>query len=554
MDRWKLARWNAGATRQIVNLPTGTGKTPTAAMIIRDFRRKTLFLAHRDELLNQAVEKIGLVIPSPDVGIFKAKERDGLNREICVASVQTAARHTDLLKNKDFKLCVCDECHHATADSYVKVFDELGFMDGDPEKLLIGFTATAFRGDGGALGDVFEEITFERSILAMIKAGYLCDVQGVKIQTGTDLGGVRTRLGDFLAGDLSEAIDTPERNQLIADAYIEHARDRKAIVFCVDVQHAQNVAETLRNNGIPCKAVYGEMGSDERRKTLADFNSGDIRALANCNLLTEGWDSPDLGAVLMARPTKSRVLYIQCVGRGLRTAPGKEDCLLLDFVDISDKHNICSFGTLAGDENLKPRKGQSLLQAVEEKADKQERRYAGTSHAPEHTSEAFSLFDRSRFAWLISGRNFRLSLGTGQTIVCSPAGAGYEVSLLEANGTATPLSNAPLPLGYAQGVAEDYARRNAQAVFFDKEARWRRYPASEKQIALLERLGLFYCAGITKGEAAQMIDEAMNVPVTDRQRYFIQYHGLHINPAVLTKKEAGVLISQYKNSQTVATA
>jgi superfamily II DNA or RNA helicase len=274
-----------GVTRQIVNLPTGTGKTPTAAMLMRDFGGRTLFLAHRDELLRQAVEKIGLIIPSPDVGIFKAKERDGLDREICVASVQTAARHTALLRDRGFRLCVCDECHHALAESYTDIFDELGFMGGNPQKLLVGFTATAFRGDGGALGDIFEEIVFERSILAMIRAGYLCDVRGVKIQTETDIGGVGSMLGDFLAGDLAEAIDTPERNQIIANAYLEHARGRKAIVFCVDIEHAKNTATVLETRGVPCKAVYGAM-DDERRETLAAFSAGDIRVLTNCNLLT----------------------------------------------------------------------------------------------------------------------------------------------------------------------------------------------------------------------------------------------------------------------------
>jgi hypothetical protein len=228
--------------------------------------------------------------------------------------------------------------------------------------------------------------------------------------------------------------------------------------------------------------------------------------------------------------------------------------LLLDFVDISDKHDICAFGTLAGDESLRPRKGQSLLQAVEEKTKAREHHNAGVSRAPEHTSETFSLFDRSRFAWFVSGRNFRLSIGDGQTIVCSPSGGAYGVYLLEADGTVTPLSNSSLPLGYAQGVAEDYARQNARAVLIDKNARWRWSVATTKQLDALTRMGIPAPQGITKGEAARLIDEAMNAPATDRQRYFLQYYGLHVNPSILTKKEAGALISQYKNSRTGATA
>jgi superfamily II DNA or RNA helicase len=541
-----MDRWNAGITRQIVNLPTGTGKTPTAAMVVQRFGGRTLFLAHRDELLRQAIDKIGLIIPSPNVGIFKAQEREGLDKEICVASVQTATRHTDLLKDRGFNLCICDESHHALAESYIKVFDNLDFMNDNPQKLLVGFTATAFRGDGGALGDVFQEIVYERSILAMIKGGYLCDIRGISIKTESDLDGVRTKQGDFITGDLAEAIDNPERNQLIADAYLEHVEDRKAIVFCVDVHHSQHVAATMEANGISCRAVYGDLDIDERREVLAAFAAGEIRVLANCNLLTEGWDSPDLGAVLMARPTKSRVFYIQCIGRGLRTAPGKDDCLLIDFVDIADKHNICALGTLAGDESLNPRKGQSLLQAIDEKNKERERRDGGVAFTTDYVSEEFSLFERSRFAWLVSGHNFRLSISDGKTIVCSPRSGGYGVYLLEGDGTMTYLSSSILPLGYAQGVAEDFARKNAQMAYIDKNAKWREGMATEKQLDALARMGVPTPPGLTKGEAHRLIGEVINAPITERQLSFIRRNGLHRNPTLLTKREARALISRYQ--------
>jgi hypothetical protein len=420
-------------------------------------------------------------------------------------------------------------------------------MNDDPRKLLVGFTATAFRGDGGALGGVFQEIVFERSILAMIKAGYLCDIRGVSIRTGTDLDDVRTRQGDFITGDLAEAIDTEGRNQLIADAYLEHAMGRKAIVFCVDVQHALHVAEVMEDNGVSCRAVYGDMDTDERRKTLEAFATGEIQMLSNCNLLTEGWDSPDLGAVLMARPTKSKVLYIQCVGRGLRTSPSKEDCLLIDFVDVADKHDICSFGTLAGDPSIKPRKGQSLRSAVEEV--EEEIRRAWCVGVPQHVDEAFSLFNRSRFAWIVSGRNFRLSIGNGQSIVCSPTREGYNAYLMESDGSTRSLSNVPLPLGYAQGVAEDYARKNARLSYIDKNAKWRGDAATPKQIEALIRMGISHSLEITKGEACKLIDEAMNQPPSDKQLFFIRRNGLYRNPNVLTKREARNLISRYQESR-----
>jgi hypothetical protein len=379
----------------------------------------------------------------------------------------------------------------------------------------------------------------------MIKGGYLCDIRGISVKTEANLGAVHTRQGDFMTGDLAEVIDNPERNQLIADTYLEHAEGRKAIIFCVDVQHSQHVAATMETNGISCRAVYGDMDIDERRETLAAFEAGEIRVLANCNLLTEGWDSPDLGAVLMARPTKSKVLYIQCVGRGLRTSPGKADCLLIDFADIWDKHDICAFGTLAGDDSISPRKGQTLLQATEE-AEEKNRRRTGAGTAPHHVDEEFSLFDRSRFAWLASGRNFRLSIGDSQTVICSPRDGGYGVYLLGENGAMTYLSNSILPLGYAQGIAEDYARKHAKISYIDKEARWRKDAATPKQLEALTRMGIPHSAEITKGEASKLMDEAINEPATDKQLLTIRRNGLHKNPELLTKRNARRLIAQYK--------
>jgi hypothetical protein len=304
------------------------------------------------------------------------------------------------------------------------------------------------------------------------------------------------------------------------------------------------VAEAMEANGISCRAVYGDMDADDRRATLAAFEAGKIRVLANCQILTEGWDSPDLGAVLMARPTQSKVLYIQCVGRGLRTSPGKEDCLLLDFVDIQGRHDICSFGTLAGDSSIKPRKGQTLLQATEEK----EERDRGTAFVPHHVDEAFSLFERSRFAWITSGRNFRLSIGDGSAIVCSPYGGGYTV-VLSSDGVMKPLSNTALPLGYAQGVAEDFARKNAKMAYIDKGAQWRREVPTQKQLDALVRMGIPVSPDLTKGEAHRMIGEVMDQPLTDKQLYTIKRNGLHKNPAVLTKREARDLIARYYQSR-----
>ena len=331
-----LQRWKKGITRQLISLPTGCGKTIIFGMLAGTLKERTLVLAHREELLLQARQKIRLVYPDADVGILKAEDHSGLYTNICVASVQTAVRYTEALKEREFKLLICDEAHHAVSPSYTKIFSSLGFMDEDKKKLLLGVTATAYRGDKVGLGNIFQEIVFERSILAMMKAGYLCDVRGLSIKTEADISNVHTRTGDLAVDELSDVIDTPERNALVADAYLEHGEGRRGVVFGVKVEHALHLAEAFRKRKIPCAAVWGDMPDEERHDVLERYAEGKLRVLTNVGVLTEGWDVPETDIIMMARPTKSRGLYIQCVGRGLRIAPNKQNCLLIDFVQFRD--------------------------------------------------------------------------------------------------------------------------------------------------------------------------------------------------------------------------
>jgi hypothetical protein len=362
-----------------------------------------------------------------------------------------------------------------------------------------------------------------------------------------DLGGVSTRCGDFALDELEEAVDTPWRNALIAKAYLQHSPGKKAVAFGVSVQHAQNITKAFHERGIPCGFIWGGMGDDSRRDVLEKFKSGEIKVLSNCMILTEGFDDPSIEAILMARPTKSKGLYIQIAGRGLRPSSGKTECLVLDFVDMVRKHQLCGVATLTGSENVKLQAGQSFVEAMEA----EERRREITAPL-RSTTESVDLFERSRFVWVTSGRNYRLNLGDGRAVVCSPSGTGYNVVLLD-NGTMKLLAS-DLPLGYAQGVAEDFARRNVPAAFIAKDARWRGDLATERQLAALMRMGIPIPAGITKGQAHQMIDAAMSEPLSEKQLFFIRRNGLHKNPGVLTRREARELISRYKDSRTGAIA
>jgi len=212
------------------------------------------------------------------LSLFKAEDLGGLESNICIASVQTAARHTEELVKRDFKLLICDEAHHAVTDSYTKIFNDLGFMISQPDKLLLGVTATAYRGDNAGLEAVFEKIIFERSILTMIKAGYLSDIRGLEVSTDCDISDVTMTAGDFSVNKLSAVIDTPQRNELIVNSYLNLGEGRRGVAFCVKVDHALHLAEAFRNRGISCEAVYGDMNSEERQDVLNRFSNHDLQA------------------------------------------------------------------------------------------------------------------------------------------------------------------------------------------------------------------------------------------------------------------------------------
>jgi superfamily II DNA or RNA helicase len=550
----------------LVSLPTGSGKTIIFALLAQKLGWRTLALAHREELLTQAVQKIRLVDPSMNAGILRAEDSTGLYADICVASVQTAAKDKRLeaLKERGIGLCVVDEANHAAANSYVKILNELGFLPGDAGKgkLLVGVTATAYRGDGIALGEVFEKVTFERTILSMMKAGYLCDARGVSIKTGADLSGVHTARGDFDLGELSDVIDIPARNKLIAETYLRECPDRKAVVFCVGVEHAKNVSEAFRNAGVASLAIHGEMGRTERSSALMAYEKGDVRVLANCAVLTEGWDDPATSAVMMARPTKSRALWTQCVGRGLRTYPGKKDCLVVDFADAAGRHNLCGIATLAGDPRVKPKPKQTILDAFEEFEAGRE----GWEHARVGgvSREEFDLMGRSDFVWTPApGGHFRLPVNAWQSLWVRREAGGYMVWLLDRGDLAAKiaLSDDPLPLGYAQGVAEDYIRLRGARRLVEKDAAWRKKRPTERQLETLKKLGIPHNpAGMSSGEASSLIDlelarreAARNEPASHKQLWFIRRRlGIGEIREGLTKGEASRIIARAAGNREVA--
>lgn len=345
-----LGARRSGVRRMVVSLPTGAGKTVIFSHLARLARRQVLVLVHREELLAQAKEKLErATLGGRVVSIERGAERAPDEAEILVCSIRSLheERLTRLLRGRDVGLVIYDECHHAAAEDNLRVLRQLGAFEEGWTGTLLGFTATTERGDGKGLDTVFERIVYSLTLPAMIEAGYLVPLRGFRVSTAADLRGLSGAGLDFREEELEEAIDIEERNALVARSIQELARDRRTIAFCVTVRHAKHLAHALNALGVPAGIVYGAMPSDARAAALSEFRAGRTQVLTNVGVLTEGFDDPGVSCVAMARPTRSAALYAQCVGRGTRLHPGKEDCLILDFVDLSNL-SLCTLPTLFG--------------------------------------------------------------------------------------------------------------------------------------------------------------------------------------------------------------
>lgn len=345
-----LAARKRGVRRMVVCLPTGAGKTVIFARLARLARRSVLVLAHREELVEQARDKIERALGGEGhVAVEQGERRAPAHAKVVVASIRSlhAERLEAVMAGRDFGLVIYDECHHAAAEDNLRVLRRLGAFGPEWTGTLLGFTATTARGDGQGLDTVFEDIVYSQTLPGLVERGYLVRLSGYRIATSADL----TRLSggglDFAEEELAEAVDIEERNALVARSIQELARDRRTIAFCVTVNHARHLSYALNHLGVPAGIVHGEMRPEERAKALSAFREGRTQVLTNVAVLTEGFDDPGVSCIAMARPTRSEGMYAQCVGRGTRLHPGKRDCLILDFVDLSAL-DLCTLPSLFG--------------------------------------------------------------------------------------------------------------------------------------------------------------------------------------------------------------
>lgn len=539
---------HVGCRRQLVAMATGLGKTVVISNLPRIGLRRLLVVAHREELLDQAADKLRHWNPGMRVDVDQADRYAPLAANlfetpdfyaIC-ASVATIGRkgssRLTRFPRDYFDAVIPDEAHHAVATSYRTVFDHFGAGEpGGP--LLVGFTATPSRGDGGDLSKVFDKIVYSFDLPSAIERGFLVDIRAVAIDTKTELDGVKATREDFVAGELEDAVNTRGRNGLIVKGYLERAVGRKAIVFAAGVQHSKDLAETFLSAGVAAEHIDGTTPRDERKRTLARFRSGETLVLVNVGVLTEGFDEPSCSCVILARPTKSGVLFQQMVGRGTRLFEGKTDLLIIDVEDLSSQHTLCSTAALFGlptGLNLEGRSARDARKAVDELVQleipyeeiKKARTFADLEKLKVRYREinmfwkpepAAAVKGISRLTWISIGdtdvslnagdfRAFvRIDLLGHARLIAVRCVEGEDEDGMKSSRDVRVIDQEFSTIAEAIVKGDELARESAPAHLVNPDASWRRKPASVKQLAILRRRAVPFREGITSGEASVLL-------------------------------------------------
>lgn len=502
-----------GVRGAAVVLPTGAGKSIVIGKLAAhpEIRRRgrLLALAHREELLQQNAAKVLMADPSLRVGILQGTRRE-IFADVVMGSVLSVKSDRNLRALSAIGgvgLVVVDECHHATAASYRKIMDHF-------DAPRVGFTATMVRGDDAALGDIWTDIVYTRSIAEMIREGYLCGVRGIRVLVkDLDLAGVKRMHGDFSEKALGQALEESLAPGAIARAYAEHAAGKQGIVFAPTVHSAQVIGEALCEAGIKTETVHGEMEADERRAALDRFRAGDVQVLSNCMILTEGTDLPMAEVIVMARPTSNAGLYIQCVGRGLRPHPGKQKALVLDVVGATSKHSLVSPIKLFGDE-VKPREVDGDLLELDGYDEEDERGAGGPTPAvlrdgPLEAVEV-DLFHGSASAWLRTHGGVWFLPAGDRFIALVPGERGWDFDVVWMNrrrtgpGMSGWVARAVPELGAAMAYAEGNVTSEEKTTAL-RDRTWRRRRASDAQRRYAASFGVVLGEDATGGDAAEVI-------------------------------------------------
>jgi superfamily II DNA or RNA helicase len=515
------ASWAAGHANLLGVAATGAGKTNLFLwVILRALQQqptaRALILAHREELIAQPIARIGPLagawltegsLSRPRIGKLLGEEKQ-YDRQITVATVQTLAYQrqgsmphlSHLLAHGAIDYLITDEAHHAIAPGYLRVAEAL--RAANPALRHLGVTATPMRGDDLALANAFDTTAFTISIADLVRQGFLVKPRWLAISTHIDLSGVKTTAGDYQQKQLAERFDTPACRALVVAAHREYAHDRQAIAFTTSVQGAHDLADAFRAAGYTAAAADGTTDKAIRRQILADFRAGAYQVLVNCGIWTEGLDVPEIACIHLARPTRSDGLYIQMVGRGLRPVPGKDDCLILDYLP-EDARNVAMLGDILGC----PIPRAELLRHFK-KADAPGATQIGfTFDGDSFDADGLDLqivarelkyLEQSPFTWHRHADLLTLGCGRGQDgierILAIVEGNLYAIWRQGHLGTDGQWRSTGgwiarrVPCADPFGTGEEFAAKHAAKVLSGKGAGWHARPVSEPQARYLKRL------------------------------------------------------------------
>lgn len=371
---------NLGRKRIGVSLATGSGKTVIFSNLIDQMRQnygklgpyKTLILVHRRELALQTVSTIKKFFPKYKVEIEMGKYHADLdNSDIIIGSVQTMIRRLDKYMPGQIQLLIIDEAHHAAAASYTKILEHFDVLKTQTSIPVVGFSATFERADRKALTNAFDEIVYHKGILEMIDKNWLCDCKISTIDIRLDFNQIETSNNhgkDFKIEGLSKVMNTAEINKLVLNTYQRYQTKNKlksTLLFAVDVPHVKALHELFRDNGINSEYVTANTKEHHRDDAVNRFKRGEIDILMNCGIFTEGTDIPNIDSIMLCRPTKSRSLLVQMIGRGLRLHNDKRFCHIIDFGGGSTSSGVVTIPTLMGIDNTGLELDDATLEELE---------------------------------------------------------------------------------------------------------------------------------------------------------------------------------------------
>jgi len=537
-----LSRFQQGVRRQLLVLPTGTGKTVIFANLREHFgfTNKILVLVHREELAQQAAEKIAYWNPDCMVGVEMGPLHSSPMDDIIVGSVPTLGRsgssRLEKLDPRIFDAVVCDEAHHSTAQTYKNVFQYFGLFPllyASP--LLVGVTATPNRSDGTGLCEIYDEIVYDMDLISAIRQGWLADLKGIRVQTTVSLDEVKIRQGDFAVDQLSDAVNTSYRNGVVVKEWVKSAAGKQTIAFCVDIKHAQDLAKEFRDHGINCEAVWGD--DPDRADKLKKHRNREIIVLTNCAVLTEGYDDWRIECIVMARPTKSPLLYTQMAGRGTRIPDGidnikeakrqsvwvsKDSCLLIDVIDNCVRNTLVTTPSLFGMNVNMQLHGESAEQARQRMDDAaRDYPYSDLSNITDLSmldsiATSIDLFQvsyppevekLSELAWrkLADGNGYFITVPEKELVEIKKdlrdeyrIFGSVEKQIIDL--TATDIHSA---FSLADAVILSLG---GVKILLKRKAGWHNDPPSPKQLALCKKLGIYVPATATKGDVSRAID------------------------------------------------